>query len=202
MVSVCRLTLIVDRVKYIHHRAPQSLSFSSGRWIGRNSLVGKLPKQVRHVINRRRQQSHDSLEWGVVAGGRVAARWYKRLVSTKRRRQLLSLLACVLERCFEAHEVLILLSLDVLREGCPDLFELVDIVRVGGTHTLERLEQFLDLGIHQRNTRRLVCLPRSIPDDALCGHLRLSVYPCLRGTSRKQGRRLIPLLWSGEPTPR
>jgi hypothetical protein len=141
----CMLTPIVDRVKYIHRRAPQDLSSSFGRWIGRNSLVGELPEQVRHVINRRRQQSHDSLEWGVVTGGRVAARWHKRLVSTKRHRQLLRLITCVLECTFKAHEVLILLSLNVLREGGPDLFELVDIVRVSGTHALEDLEQFLDL---------------------------------------------------------
>jgi hypothetical protein len=139
------LTPVVDRVKYIHRRAPQDLSSSFGRWIGRNSLVGELPEEARHVINWCRRQSHDSLERGVVARGRVATRCHRYLVSTKDRRQLLCLLTCVLERCFKAHEVLILLSLDVLRERGPNLFELVDIVRVSGTHTLEDLEQFLDL---------------------------------------------------------
>jgi hypothetical protein len=33
----------------------------------------------------------------------------------------------------------------VLREGGPDLFKLVDIGRVSGTHALEDLKQFLDL---------------------------------------------------------
>jgi hypothetical protein len=140
------LTPVVDRVKHIHRRAPQDLSSSFGRWIERYRLVGELPEQARHVINWCCQQSHDSLERGVVARDRVAARRHKYLVSTKRRRQLLCLLTCVLERCFKAHEVLILLSLDVLREGDPSLFELVGIVRVSGTHALEDLEQFLDLG--------------------------------------------------------
>jgi hypothetical protein len=146
------------KVSLRHHDSRQSRSSAhltktiEGNTSDRISLLniqlrlGELPKQIRQLVHRCNQQAHDRFEGRMFARARVAASRDKHLgVAEAFCECLTGLTLALLERCFQADEVLLLFALDVLGEGTPEFFELGDVFRVGGRHGLEDLEAFFDL---------------------------------------------------------
>ena len=112
---------------------------------GKTRLLGKLPEHVGHAINRGSKEAHDSLERWVLTSTRMAARWNKRLGTTERLCHVLGSSMLRSKLFLKGRQISILLLFDVRIKCAPELFELGNVVWVGGVHVLEDLEHLFGL---------------------------------------------------------